>query len=171
VPGRAGPRGRLLLAALAAACGWPAAGASASAPTLPTRAAPGSLSSLACPVDPVSTLALEACEGRALLGLDRTFNHQAAVVWSLLDPGGRRDFLAAEAAWLAYRARECDVGARAYLGGTAAGIEYGDCENELTAARNRELASLVALYCQGSAAVGRDRLCPRTSPRRRAGKS
>ena len=61
-------------------------------PTLPSKAGPGSLARRICPHNPISTLDIETCEERKLLELDRAFNKQAAVLWSVLDTLGRRAF-------------------------------------------------------------------------------
>jgi uncharacterized protein YecT (DUF1311 family) len=142
--------------------GWSSATARAalSPPTLPVKASPNSVASFACPTKPVSTLDIEACEGRKLLRLDRQFNNQAALLWSVLDPSGRRMFIRAQAAWLTYRNQHCQLAARAYLGGTASGLVAGQCQTALTAARVEEVTSTLSLYCQGKVRTGRYRQCP-----------
>jgi hypothetical protein len=51
--------------------------------------------------------------------------------------------------------------ARAYLGGTAAGVVAADCEEQRTQQRVREVRGTLALYCQGRPRTGRFRRCPR----------
>ncbi len=131
-------------------------------PSLPVRASPNSVASFPCPQNAISTVDMEACEGRRLLEVDREFNREAAVLWSILDGPGRRAFARAHDAWLAYRHHVCAVSARAYLGGTAAGVIAGHCQRALTAAWLKEVKSTVALYCQGKVRAGRFRRCPRS---------
>ena len=134
--------------------------AALSPPTFPVKASPNSLASFPCPRKPVSTLAIEACEARKLLRVDRAFNRQASVLWSVLDTLGRGAFVRAHAAWLTYRDQECRFEARAFLGGTLAGLEGGLCQTRLTAVWLHEVKGAVADYCQGKVRTGRYRKCP-----------
>jgi uncharacterized protein YecT (DUF1311 family) len=156
--------GLLTIALIVLGCSAPAKQEVLAPPRLPVRASPNSVASFPCPRKPVSTLELEACDGRRLLALGRSFNRQANVLWSMLDPAGRRAFARAHRAWLSYRDQRCTVDARAYAGGTAAGPTAGRCRNALTAAWLRDVESSVALYCQGKVRAGRFRNCPRHSP-------
>lgn len=142
--------------------GWSSATTQAalSPPTLPVKASPNSVASFPCPHKPISTRDIEACEGRKLLRVDREFNKQAAVLWSVLDTLGRRAFVRAHDAWLTYRDQKCHLVARAYLGGTAAGLVAGQCQTTLTAAWVKDVKSAVSLYCQGKVRAGRYRECP-----------
>jgi uncharacterized protein YecT (DUF1311 family) len=129
---------------------------------LPVKASPHSVATFPCPRNSGTTVAIEACEARRLLKLDRRFNAVSAALWSVLDQRGRRSFVRAHGAWLAYRANVCATQARAFAGGTAAPVVYGRCELDLTAARIREVRATLALYCQGKARTGRFRRCPRS---------
>ena len=142
--------------------GWSSATAEAAPrpPTLPVKASPHSVANFPCPRKPISTVDIEACEGQQLLQVDREFNKQAAVLWSVLDPPGRQEFSRAHAAWLTYRDQWCHLAARAYLGGTAAGVVAGQCQTTLTAAWVKEVKSTGSLYCQGKVRAGRYRQCP-----------
>jgi uncharacterized protein YecT (DUF1311 family) len=145
-----------------------AAGGSADAqaairpPTLPVRATPNSVASFPCPRKPISTLAMEACAARRLLRIDREFNKQAGILSSVLDAPSRRVFLRAHRAWLTHRDQWCEIGARRYVGGTAAGVEAGQCQIDVTTAWVRDIRSMVAFYCQGVVKAGRFRQCPRS---------
>jgi uncharacterized protein YecT (DUF1311 family) len=88
------------------------------------------------------------------------FNQQAGILWSILDVPSRKAFLRAHRAWLTHRENWCEVGARRYLGGTAAGIEAGQCQINLTTAWMRDVRSMVAFYCQGMVKQGRFGRCP-----------
>jgi uncharacterized protein YecT (DUF1311 family) len=113
-----------------------------------------------CPKKPTSTVAIEACQAQRLLNLDRKFNREAAVLWSVLDVPGRRAFVRAHRAWLTCRHQQCETEAAAFSGGTAAPVTYGACELRLTAARVNELAATIKLCCQGRVRAGRFRRCP-----------
>jgi uncharacterized protein YecT (DUF1311 family) len=130
-------------------------------PTLPTTAGPHSVARFPCPKKPTSTIAIEACQARRLLRLGRTFNSEAAVLWSVFEVSGRRAFVRAHRAWLTYRRRQCEIEAAAFSGGTAAPVAFGACELRLTAARVNELGATIKLYCQGRERAGRFRRCPR----------
>jgi uncharacterized protein YecT (DUF1311 family) len=149
-----------ILAAVGCSAGT-AVGAVDVPPTLPARPTPNSVGSFPCPHDPVSTLDIEACQARQLLGLGREFNQSTALLWSVLETSGRRAFARAQGAWLSYRDQECRARARAYVGGSAAPVEFGACEIQLTRARLTDVKAAIALYCQGKAGVGRHRTCPR----------
>jgi uncharacterized protein YecT (DUF1311 family) len=129
-------------------------------PTLPVKAAPNSLASLPCPRNPISTVAIEVCEGHKQLRLDRQFNKLTAALWPILDATARAEFVSAHRAWLTYRDEECAARARAALGGTAAGPIFAVCETEMTRARVKELAGVVSEYCNGRVRTGPHRGCP-----------
>jgi uncharacterized protein YecT (DUF1311 family) len=131
-------------------------------PTLPVKPSPNSVAAFKCPTEPFSTIDLEACEGHQLLILDRKFNSQAAILWSLLDATGRTEFQHAQQAWLVYRDQACKVEARAYIGGTAAPVAYGRCELRLTRSRIKDVSAALTLYCQGRNRTGPARRCPRS---------
>jgi uncharacterized protein YecT (DUF1311 family) len=122
---------------------------------------PNSVANFKCPRNPISTIDIEACEGQQLLKLDREFDDQATILWSLLDQNGRQDFVRAQNAWLTYRDQECNARARAYLGGTAAPVTFGQYETELTSTRVKEVSLTLTYYCQGRVRIGPARLCPR----------
>jgi hypothetical protein len=81
-------------------------------------------------VTAVVTGALFCAAGRAASG-----------PWSIPDPAGRRAFLRAHDAWLTYRDQACAARSRAFVGGTAAPVTYGQCEVELTSARLKEVSN------------------------------
>ena len=130
-------------------------------PHLPEKATPNSVASFPCRRSPVSTLDIEACEGHALLKLGHTFNERVSVLWPLLDTAARGAFVRAHAAWLDYRRQECTASARRDLGGTGAGVVFGQCEIDLTRARVSEVGQTVSDYCSGRVRTGPYRRCPR----------
>ncbi len=101
---------------------------------------------------------MESCSGRRLLALYARIDVRVKIIWSRLgDITGRRHFAAAETAWLAYAENECASRSRAwidpasphqYAGGTAAGVEYGLCEEELSTAHLRDLTETAAALRQ-----------------------
>jgi uncharacterized protein YecT (DUF1311 family) len=107
----------------------------------------------------VTTVDIEACEGRQLLSLGRQFNVKVAALWPILDASSRSAFLRANTAWLTYRDQACTARARLFAGGSAFPVVYGQCEIDLTAARLKEVSSTLRYYCQGAARVGRYRGC------------
>jgi len=136
------------------------AAAATGPPRLPEKAAPDSVASFPCPKNPVSTVDVEACEGRALLRLGHVFNERVSVLWSLLDAQARKDFRAAHDAWFSYREHECAALARQAVGGTEAGVIFAQCEVALTRARVTEVTAMLNAYCQGRARTGPYRKCP-----------
>ena len=142
----------------------PSSACAASPPTLPTTAAPNSVAGFECPHNPISTLGIEACrEGHQLLALDRRSNNEVAI--DLATPRcdrSRRPRLRSDGLGPSIGHEECVAAERAYLGGTAAPVEYGACEVLLTAARIKDLSAVVADYCQGRTRTGPARLCPRS---------
>jgi uncharacterized protein YecT (DUF1311 family) len=155
-------RGSRLLLMLLVAVSSSGALAATGPPTLPSEAAPNSLASFRCPNNPGTTLDIEVCQAQQLLRYGRSFNRQAAILWSLLDTRGRRAFTRAHNGWLVYRDQECDARARSAVGGTARGVIYGQCLNALTAARIREVKATILYYCEGRVRTGPRRNCPRT---------
>jgi uncharacterized protein YecT (DUF1311 family) len=151
-----------LLILMCATSGSASAQAALRQPALPVRAAPNSLASFPCPRKPISTLAIEACAARRLLRIDREFNKQAGVLWSVLDAPSRRAFLRAHRAWLTHRDQWCEVAARRYLGGTAASVEAGQCQIDVTTAWVKDVRLMVAFYCRGVVKADRFRQCPRS---------
>jgi uncharacterized protein YecT (DUF1311 family) len=148
----------LVLALSATLCA--AAVASPNRPTLPVKAPPNSVASFRCPPKPVATLDIEACQGHRLLALGRRFNALTAILRPILDASGRRVFARAHVAWLRYRTAECAADARAYLGGTVAGIVVGSCDLTVTTARIKEVEAMIGDSCNGRARTGPYRNCP-----------
>ena len=144
----------------AAGVSWAARADAPGAPALPTKPSSGSVASFPCPPRPVSTLDMEACAERELLKVDGEFNARAQALWPILDASGKRAFLNAQSAWLTYRKQECTVQCRAFRGGSAAPLAYGQCEIDLTKARVQELTATLRSYCQGAARTGRYARCP-----------
>jgi len=101
---------------------------------------------------------MESCSGHRLLALYARIDARIKIIWSRLgDTPGRRHFAVAEKAWLAYAENECTSRSRAwidpahphqYVGGTAAGVEYALCEEELSATHLRDLTETAAALGQ-----------------------
>jgi uncharacterized protein YecT (DUF1311 family) len=132
--------------------------AEATAPTmprLPTSAGPYSVTRFPCPKHPGTTIDFETCSGRRVLALNARVNHVISIVWRRLGSAiGRRYFANSERAWQSYVRNECTSRSRGwvdptwphqYVGGTLAPVLYGQCEEELTASRLRELKETAAL--------------------------
>lgn len=132
--------------------------ADATAPTMPrppTSAEPHSATRFPCPKHPGTTIDFESCSGRRVLALNARVNRVISIVWRRLGSAiGRRYFANSERAWQSYVRNECTSRSRAwpdrrsphqYVGGTLAPVLYGQCLEELTASRLRELKQTAAL--------------------------
>ncbi len=131
------PRRRTFVGALSivAACmvaGAIAAPAPAAGVTPPTIREPFTL--LPCVRQPPTTLGLEGCSEHDIVAVDKQIDGAVRVLFRLLpDDGARRDLVAAQRAWLAYRRADCLSVSDQYAHGTLAGVVAADC----TAARSR----------------------------------
>ena len=111
----------------------PAAGAAKLAPVvihetftpLPCAGAPGHR----------TTLQMEGCAEKQILRTDTQVNVLAAEIFQLLaDNRARRDFNAAQHAWLGYRKADCFSMSDLFEGGTQAGVVDAQC----VASRNNQ---------------------------------
>jgi Protein of unknown function (DUF1311). len=126
-----------------------------SPPFLPTSDGNSrSVADFPCPKQPLTTVDIEACSARRLFRLNARANDQINLIWSRLatyEGGaavGRGYFVKAERAWRTYAANECTSRSTAwlipsyphlYVGGSSAGIHYGACMEQFTAAHINEL--------------------------------
>jgi uncharacterized protein YecT (DUF1311 family) len=116
-------------------------------PTLPIKARSYSVVRFGCPKKPGTTIAIEACEVKRQLRLDRKFNRTVAALWPLLTPSRQRSFIHSQRSWLAYRRRQCrDVESTAFAGGTEAPVAGGRCLLRLTAERIKDIKATLRLY-------------------------
>ena len=99
-----------------------------------------------CPRKPGTTIAIEACEVRKQLRLDRKFNRTVAAMWSLLTPSEQRSFIRSQHSWLAYRRRQCDVEFSVFSGGTEGPVAGGRCLLRITAERIKDIKATLRLY-------------------------
>jgi uncharacterized protein YecT (DUF1311 family) len=97
---------------------------------------------LPCPRKPVTTLDLEGCAERDIVRTDAAIDARARAVFSLLDAKGRRTFVTAERAWLAYRRASCMVESSKYAGGSIEPVIFGVCVVKKNRSHLAELAAL-----------------------------
>jgi uncharacterized protein YecT (DUF1311 family) len=116
---------------------------------------------LSCPRHQRTTIDFEGCEEVERLKLNTRFDQTVGALWPMLDATSRRAFANGQKAWVRFARQECDVASREYLGGSEAPVEAGWCFVGLTRARAKEVAGMLALYCQGKIRSGPARRCPR----------
>jgi uncharacterized protein YecT (DUF1311 family) len=83
---------------------------------------------LPCPKHPSTTLQLEGCAEKAILGTDAKINSRVAAIYASLSSGARAKFASSESTWLKYRRSSCDAQASKYAGGTFEPVAYARCE-------------------------------------------
>jgi uncharacterized protein YecT (DUF1311 family) len=104
------------------------------------------------PCDPSTTVGQEGCEERRVLTADKQLNADARVVFRLLSTdGARRDFVAAQSAWISYRAADCRSQSDAYEGGSEQPVAYASCLVADDSSRRQDLKGLFATLTQGGA--------------------
>jgi uncharacterized protein YecT (DUF1311 family) len=99
---------------------------------------------LPCPMHPSTTLAIEGCDERAILGSDRRINADVKAIFELLAPSERSGFAAGERAWLRYRKLSCAAEASKYAGGTLAGVVDAGCVVRRSQAHAKDLAETLS---------------------------
>ena len=78
-----------------------------------------------------TTLQEEGCAEQRILRSDAQINALSASIFSLLsDPGSRRDFIAAQQAWLRYRKADCLSRSDQFRGGTFAALLDAHCTGD-----------------------------------------
>jgi uncharacterized protein YecT (DUF1311 family) len=102
-----------------------------------------------CPSKPVTqrtTIEAKRCAGNEILRTDRQINARAKVIfWLRRSTTGKKLFVAAEKAWLAYRSASCESIADVYRGGSAQPILFLTCVVERNTQHLKELASFESL--------------------------
>jgi uncharacterized protein YecT (DUF1311 family) len=133
-------RSRLALAAL------PALAAAVLAPAALAGKAPQppvvkeAFTQLPCPKDPQSTLELEGCAEKAILVADAQINALAKTIFGrLADDAAKKDFVAAQKAWVAFRKADCAAVSDKYEGGTLAGVLDAQCQADRSKQRVKDL--------------------------------
>jgi uncharacterized protein YecT (DUF1311 family) len=89
-----------------------------------------------------STLQMEGCAEKQILKTDIQVDLLAAEIFPILpDDRARRDFNAAERAWLSYRKADCFSMSDVFEGGTEAGVLDAQCVASRNAQRVKDLRS------------------------------
>ena len=98
---------------------------------------------LPCPAHSVSTLDLEGCAEKALLGSDRAINARAKKIFGLLRSSvARGAFIRGEQSWLDYRRSSCAAESSKYAGGSLEPVAFGHCEQSRNGAHLAELGEM-----------------------------
>ncbi len=101
-----------------------------------------------------TTVGQEGCGEHHVLAADEQLNADVKVIFGLLGTkASRRDFVAAQAAWLAYRNADCKSRSDAYEGGTEQPVAYVYCLAADDGARHQELKTFFDVLAQGRADV------------------
>jgi uncharacterized protein YecT (DUF1311 family) len=99
-----------------------------------------SFTPLPCPPHPVTTLDLEGCAEKALLGSDRAIDARARKIFGLLrSKAARAAFVRGEKSWLGYRRNSCTAQSSKYAGGTLEPVAFARCEQDRNATHLTEL--------------------------------
>jgi uncharacterized protein YecT (DUF1311 family) len=98
---------------------------------------------LPCPDDAMTTLALEGCAEQTIVTTDHRIDGLVRSIFGVLRTGdGRKMLVRSEASWLAYRHQSCAAEASKYAGGTLVGVLDAQCQarrNQSHVADLREL--------------------------------
>jgi uncharacterized protein YecT (DUF1311 family) len=103
---------------------------------------------LPCPADKKdkTQLELEGCAEHAIVRTDRKIDAVAKTVFDLLgDTAARRRFVAAQRAWLSFRAADCLSVSDKYEGGTLAALLDATCTADRSTQHLREIRDLARL--------------------------
>jgi uncharacterized protein YecT (DUF1311 family) len=143
-----------LMVGTAAAAGAPTrhrgvAGTTASPPVITEDFKP----ILAC--NQSTTVGMEGCGEHKVLAADKLLNADVKVVFSLTSGTGRRDLVAAQTHWLAYRNSDCQSQSDVYSGGTEQPVAYVYCLAADDSARRQDLKGFFKVLTQGLAKVPR----------------
>lgn len=104
------------------------------------------------PCDPSTTVGQEGCQERKVLTADKQLNADARAVFRLLSTdSARRDFVAAQSAWISYRTADCNSQSDAYEGGSEQPVAYVYCLVADDASRRQDLKAFFATLSQGGA--------------------
>jgi uncharacterized protein YecT (DUF1311 family) len=98
---------------------------------------------LPCPAHPSSTLAMEGCYEKAIVGTDRKINSQTRVIFRLLPSRyGRLTFVSGERSWLLYRHDSCAALSSKYGRGTYGPLSAAVCILDRSRAHLRDLVAM-----------------------------
>jgi uncharacterized protein YecT (DUF1311 family) len=87
-----------------------------------------------------TTLQMEGCLEKQILKSDTQINRLAAQIFPILvNDRARRDFNAAQRAWLSYRKADCLSMSNVFEGGTAAGVVDTQCQSSRNNRRINDL--------------------------------
>jgi uncharacterized protein YecT (DUF1311 family) len=98
-----------------------------------------------------TTIGLEGCAEGQLLSADRRIDEEVKVLFDVMPTvSEKKELIAAETAWLAYRKADCSAQSAAFQGGTIAPIEYTFCEVSDNESRSTDLHAYFGLLEQGN---------------------
>lgn len=97
-------------------------------------------------------IGIDGCAYKKVIAADKLLNADIKVVWGLLGPSARTDFVNAQAAWVKYRHADCNSQSDVYEGGTAQPMEYLFCLAGDDALRSQDLRGFYDLLAQGVSA-------------------
>ena len=101
---------------------------------------------LPCPSDPQSTLDREGCAEHRIVHVDKQIDATARTIFArLADANAKQDFIAAQAAWLAYRKADCQSVSDKFAGGTEAGVLAAGCTADRSAERLKDVKAFATL--------------------------
>jgi uncharacterized protein YecT (DUF1311 family) len=102
------------------------------------------------PCNPDTTVGQEGCGERRVVAADKQLMSDAKLIFQRLhSTSARRDFVAAQTTWLAYRKADCQSQSDAYQGGTAQPVAYVSCLASADLARRLDLKGFYAVLTQG----------------------
>jgi uncharacterized protein YecT (DUF1311 family) len=101
---------------------------------------------LPCPSNPQSTLDYEGCAEHRIVRLDKQIDGVSKTIFARLgDDAARRDYIAAQTAWLKYRQADCQSVSDKYQGGTEAGVLAAQCTGDRSAQRLKDVKAFAKL--------------------------
>ncbi len=105
------------------------------------------------PCNPDTNIGLEGCGERRVVADDQQLMSDAKLIFQRLDRNSaRRDFVAAQTRWLAYRKADCQSQSDAYQGGTEQPVAYAYCLAADDLSRRLDLKAFYAVITQGQGA-------------------
>ena len=97
-------------------------------------------------------LGIDGCAYKKVIAADELLNADIKIVWGLLGPSARTDFVNAQAAWAKFRHADCNSQSDVYQGDTAQPMEYLLCLAGDDALRSQDLRGFYELLTQGMSA-------------------
>jgi uncharacterized protein YecT (DUF1311 family) len=99
-----------------------------------------SFTPLGCPKDPESTVDIEGCAEKKILAADAQINSLAKSIFANLnDDPAKKDFIAAQKAWVSFRKADCISQSDKYEGGTLSGVVDAQCQADRSTQRVKDL--------------------------------